>query len=36
MKQHIESNEQTFTKSGMVLGLVAYLLVAWMIIWVFC
>ncbi len=35
MKQDVTSNDQTFTKSGMVLGLIAYLGVLCLIIWVF-
>lgn len=34
MKKQV-SNEQTFTKSGMLLGFIAYLAVAGLIAWVF-
>ncbi len=35
MKKQVPSNEQTFTKSGMLLGLIAYLAVICLIAWVF-
>jgi hypothetical protein len=35
MKKQVASNEQSFTKSGMLLGLVAYLAVVCLIGWVF-
>lgn len=35
MKKQVTSNEQTFTHSGMLLGLVAYLAVVCLIAWVF-
>lgn len=35
MKKQVVSNEQAFTKSGMLLGLIAYLAVACLIAWVF-
>lgn len=34
--KHVESNEQAFTRSGMILGLVAYMAVVVLIAWVFC